>query len=390
MIQGERKAPEASHRRMGQPRMWIVCTGAGRVQRGFETYARDLFAALREDGELDVMLLQGGGSSAAGERTIPSLHRDGAVNAAICRVVGHHRRYTVEYASFCAAMLPALVTSPPDVIYALEFPVYKFLRLLRRRLRARWRLVHFTGGQLARLVPADAGTFLHHVTPCTVGVPQAAGFAPDHQFVLPHFVDLRRIPQPIDANERAAVRTALGLPVDRPVVLSVGSLDIRAKRMDYLVREIGALPLRSRPYLVMLGHHDHETPQLEGLAESLLGSDGYTMGTVSRHDLWSYYAAADVFALASMAEGFGLVYVEALASGVPVVAHDFAVSRFVLADHGTFADLSHPGALGRALGTVTNGNRESPEARRAYVRERFDWSVLGAEYRRVFRDIANA
>lgn len=370
------------------PRVWVVCTGVGRVRRGYETYARDLFDRLREDGRVDATLLKGGGATAPGERVVACIHRDMKLNHALRAMLPWHKKYAVEYGSFCLSMLPLLVASPPDVVYAIEVPVYKFLRAWRRATGARYRLVHFTGGQLGQM-PPDGSAYLHHVTPCTLATPEAAAFPADRQFVLPHFLDLRSVPEPSDPAGRLIARERLGLPRDRRIVLSVGNLDMRPKRMDYLVREVATL--EPRPYLVMLGQTDSDTPQLAALAESLLGVDGHRISTVPRELLWSYYAAADAFALASLREGFGLVYLEALAAGLPVVAHEFDVARFVLGDEGTFADLTQPGSLASALVTVlTQADPRAAWRRRDYVRDRFDWSVLGPRYVRIFQDIARA
>lgn len=378
----------ALHEARRVPRVWLVCTGAGRIQRGFETYARDLFERLREDGRVDVTLLKGGGASRVGERALPCIHRDAALNRALCMMLGQSKRYVIEYATFCLSMLPLLVAAPPEVVYALEAPVYRFLRVWRRRTGARFRLVHFTGGQLAPL-PHDDHAFLHHVTPCSMNATGAEAFPLERQFVLPHFLDLRSVPPTPDESARDDIRRRLGIPLDRTIVLSVGNLDTGAKRMDYLVREAAAV--RPTPYVIMLGQRDPDTPRVAALAESLLGPDGYRLATVPRERIWEYYAAADVFALASLREGFGLVYLEALASGLPVIAHDFDESRYVLGEEGTFADLSRPGALAQALGRVPRERDAASAARRrAYVRERFDWSVLGPEYARAFEEIALA
>jgi glycosyltransferase involved in cell wall biosynthesis len=163
-------------------------------------------------------------------------------------------------------------------------------------------------------------------------------------------------------------------------VLSVGNLDVAVKRMDYVVREVAALA--TRPCLVMLGQQDRETPEVARLAESLLGAGGYQLRTVRREDVWSYYFAADVFALASLQEGFGLVYVEALAAGLPVIAHDFPVARHVLGEQGSFADLTQPGALAAALCAALGTQRDPVAAsrRREFVEANYDWSAVGEQY----------
>jgi glycosyltransferase involved in cell wall biosynthesis len=132
----------------------------------------------------------------------------------------------------------------------------------------------------------------------------------------------------------------------------------------------------------LLGQRDHETREIESLAADLLSRDGYRITSVCRRDVWDYYRAADAFTLASLMEGFGFVYVEALAAGLPVIAHDFPISRWVLGEHGTFANLTEPGALARELSLLFSKSEgdESRAERRSFVTARYDWRVLRRDY----------
>ncbi len=64
-----------------------------------------------------------------------------------------------------------------------------------------------------------------------------------------------------------------------------------------------------------------------------LGSDVVMLGTVSDADLAAWYRSADALAFPSLKEGWGLVVLEALSAGLPVVATDMAVFREYLT-HG--------------------------------------------------------
>ncbi|MFL5616105.1 MAG: glycosyltransferase family 4 protein [Gemmatimonadaceae bacterium] len=252
--------------------------------------------------------------------------------------------------------------------------------------------MHSTSGQLAD-IPVEEGCFIHHCTPCYVEKADALGFPRERQFIIPQFLFFEEIPPLVPNEGRALVRRELGLPEDRPIILSVGSLDRSVKRMDYVIRETAKYARTgAKPLLVMLGQIDPETPAVQDLAERELGADAFVMKTVSRAQLWKFYQAADVFVLASLREGFGFVYVEALATGLPVIAHDFDVSRYVLGQNGIFGDLEQAGVLSNLLERSLHHPKSDAERRalREYVRERFDWSSVASDYIEMFEAAASS
>ena len=68
------------------------------------------------------------------------------------------------------------------------------------------------------------------------------------------------------------------------------------------------------------------------------------------------YNSADVLLHMSQAESFGNVYVEGLCSGLPIVGHDYAVTRWILGDdHPGLVDTTHVSAVSRAIGARAPG-----------------------------------
>jgi glycosyltransferase involved in cell wall biosynthesis len=105
-----------------------------------------------------------------------------------------------------------------------------------------------------------------------------------------------------------------------------------------------------------------------------------------------WYAAADVFVLGSLAEGFGRVYIEALGAGVPVFCHDYPVSRFVNGVHAVYGDFSAPGGLASLLterAYLFGEDVEGDRRRWAYARGTFSWHALAPKYRAMFRAAAD-
>jgi 1,2-diacylglycerol 3-alpha-glucosyltransferase len=312
-----------------------------------------------------------------------NLRRDGA----LARLVGALIRrdgYFVEQLTFFLSLLPALVLGRPDVVYFADLNLGNLCWHWRRLSGQRFKLLYYNGGLTTR--PFTRADVVQQLTPAGFDEAVARGESPQRQVVLAHGV---RVPDTLPSRITGDARRALGLPADRPVVLAVGMLDTAIKRTDYLIRELAALPA-PRPFLCLLGADGPDAEQVTALARDLLGHAGFLARAVPHESIGDYYRAADVFALASLREGFGLAYVEALAHGLPIVAHDSAVTRHLLASFATLADLSRPGALTRALSVALDApTSEALRAERhASARTRFGWDVLREDYARLLIDAA--
>ena len=189
--------------------------------------------------------------------------------------------------------------------------------------------------------------------------------------VIPHGIDLERWqppaaraaapgPQPGQAAGPLPDRPAGVPPLSRPRVLCVGAVDA-LKRMHLAVEAVAALP--GDASLTVLGDGP-EAAALDRLAAARLGAGRYLRRVVPRDEMPLWYRAADCFTLPSRTESFGLVYLEALACGLPVVAPDDAVRREVIGDAGLFCDVTETAAYSRALAAaLSRGWGELPRRR---------------------------
>jgi len=127
---------------------------------------------------------------------------------------------------------------------------------------------------------------------------------------------------------RAAARHALGIPPEARLVLFVGNLEPR-KQVDVLLRAMASVRAEvPDAALVVVGSGESagvqdQTARLIRLTHDLGLEHGDAVrfvGWVDDQELHDYYAAADVFALPSSSEAQGLVALEAMACGLPVVA----------------------------------------------------------------------
>jgi glycosyltransferase involved in cell wall biosynthesis len=209
----------------------------------------------------------------------------------------------------------------------------------------------------------------------------ARGADPAKHILLPVAFD---IPASLDlagADDRLALRSALGLPTDRPVVISVAALNRWHKRLDYLITEVARLP-EPRPFALLVGQPEPETEGLRALARDALGEDGHSIRSVPRAEIDDLLRASDVFVLPSLAEGLPRALVEAMAHGLPCIAHDYSVAHYAMGRHGRLADLTQEGALSGLLEHVIAEGADPAGARerRRHVYESFSWDHLRPRY----------
>ena len=122
------------------------------------------------------------------------------------------------------------------------------------------------------------------------------------------------------AADRGAVRRALGIAPDRSLLFTVRNLEARMG-LDNLLRTMAIVKLRRPDAMLLIGGAGSLRGVLEAQSRALGVDDRVKfLGFVPDEALPGYYQAADVFVLPTRElEGFGLVTVEALACGTPVL-----------------------------------------------------------------------
>ena len=373
------------------PRVMLACPGLGRINRGYETFTKECFESLQQSTEVEIWLCTSLPDHRPRRAVARSVDRRSTAARLLARPLpGQQRKtpYFVEQASFAVGLIPVIRRLSPDVVFLSDGNIGNILHRLRPLLPGDVRLLLCNGAP--EPPPYPSWDHVQHVTPQTLEAALAAGGDPTRHSLVPLGFDLDPSVEPRSFADRAALREALGLPVDAEIVISVGAMSPR-KRMAYLVEELGRLSL-PRPHLVILGQEDSESAKLRQLAPAVLGAGNVTIRTVSSSQVADYYGAADVFALASLSEGFGRVYVEALAAGLPCVAHRNPTTDYVLGEHGYLADLAVAGGGAAAIASAlqTGSSPEARAERRTYAVSRFSWPVLRPDYIELFQRCARA
>ncbi len=363
-------------------RIFFSCSGVGILDRGIETFFREAFDGLRGTDGLNITLYKGAGEEKADEHVIWNFPRTGQLARFVGAII-RRDSYVAEQLSTFPWMVRAIRKHRPDIIFYsdsnLGFQLYRW----RKQIGVPFRLLFSNGGPCHP--PFTRTDYVHQVAPVYLEEALAAGEPAERHHVVPYGISVPTGTPDVSEVAKRVVRERLHLPLDRQIVLSVGWISAQQKRMDYLVGEVARLPT-PRPYLVLLGAIDDQSETILNLAREKLGVDNFTARSVPYEQTADYYQAADVFALASLQEGFGRVFLEALMYGLPVIAHNHPVMRFVLNDEGVLSDLSQPGCLSAKLRVRTTP--EVAARRRESVRERFSWEKLAPRYREMFLDCA--
>jgi 1,2-diacylglycerol 3-alpha-glucosyltransferase len=356
------------------------------MDRGIETFFREAFDGLRKTEGLDITLYKGAGETRTDERVLWNVPRTGRAAALLGKMI-RRNSYIAEQLSSFPSMVRAIRKHRPDVIFYSDSNLGFQLFRWRKQIGVPYRLLFSNGGPVHP--PFDRTDYVQQVAPIYFEEAIAAGEPRERHRMVPYGINVPEGGPESDAAARTALRRRLNLPIDGKIVISVGWISARHKRMDYLVNEIAQL-LQPRPHLLLLGAMDEQSDAVLALAKEKLGEQGFTARSVPYAEVADYYRAADVFALASLQEGFGRVFLEALIHGLPVIAHDHPVMRFVLGSEGAFADLSRPGALASQLDAALHAAHDPAAAahRRESVRSRFSWPVLAPQYREMFLDCA--
>jgi phosphatidyl-myo-inositol alpha-mannosyltransferase len=201
------------------------------------------------------------------------------------------------------------------------------------------------------------------------------------------------VPNGVEVARFAGAEPFADLRADgRPLLLFVGRLEKR-KGLEPLIRAFTLLKAdRPEARLLVVGD-GAERGRCEQLLPAGLRSDVTFLGRVDQADLPRYYSTCDLYVSPALGgESFGIVLLEAMAAGAPIVASDLPGYRSVARDevHGRLVPPGDPRALADAIRELLdNPSRRAvmaDEGRRTVAR--YDWSVVAAELRERYVEVA--
>lgn len=178
-------------------------------------------------------------------------------------------------------------------------------------------------------------------------------------------------------------------------VLCVGRLGKHKGQLWLLDTYLQARAEFKRPVrLVLVGRDEGAASEVEEfIAQHQLQGEVITTGEVSDDELADWYAEADLFVLFSHYEAFGLVFMEAMAHGAPVLSHDVGANREVLDQGAVVVPKFDREAAASELARLVNDDaarwKLGREAQR-YALAEFTWTAAAEKYLEVYQGTRTA
>ncbi len=200
--------------------------------------------------------------------------------------------------------------------------------------------------------------------------------------LIPNGVDVARFTSPPDYRPGSGDRASFSLPHNIPMILVVAAL-IPSKRVVEAIRCTAGI----RDVCLVVAGDGEQRQEVDSLGKQLMG-DRFKRLFLGREQMPELYRCANVLLHMSQDEPFGNIYIEALASGIPVVAHDRPVTRWIVEDQANLVDTADFEAVVRALQVaIEDSSPQRASARRQLARRRFSWEAVASQYCTFFHEI---
>lgn len=356
-------------------RVAIVHPSAGvNWSGGSESFAIELARHLSS--YMDVELL-------GGNEQVPCYHPAGGLNrtqvmelmirfpflSQFLRQFSNHPEIWVEHGTNFIPCLTRLLTKPADLIFPCN---------------------SYGGLAMAAAVRALSGTpvlYKAHTGLLLGGkiLERELKFRPDHLVVVSQEMkDRARQIRPeqsisilscgVDTEKFRPSGNRIPLDLSGPVVLCVASLNrTDHKRVELAIRAVSQLPDAS---LLVCGDGS-DRDYFQALGDKMLGPSRFKIQTFTFYQMPDVYRSVDLFTLPSENEPFGIAFIEAMGCGLPVVATDDQLRRYIVGDAGILCDVTDIDQYAKALQTALSRDWQSKPLERA---KQFSWDSVARRY----------
>jgi glycosyltransferase involved in cell wall biosynthesis len=362
-------------------KMAILCSGLGRIKRGFESFTEELFVLLKNS--LDVDLFKGGGKISENERVLWCLKRDG-----LLRFLGvpNDKRLLFESFTFAFSFIPYLFRNKYNVLFVSAPGEAAVLMFLKRVFNLRYNVIISNGGPI-RPSSIHYIDFIAQVTESEYRRSLEWGLSKNRVFLLPYGIFSNKFDIKVD---KPALRTKYGIPESQYVLLCVGQINKFHKRIDFLIETVSRLDYK-KFFLLIVGNSDLETEELRKMAGKLLKNNYRFLINIDYELMPEIYKVADCVIHCSLFEGFSRVLLESMSAKIPIIAHNMENNRWPINNEECLINMEDGDLLIDKIKAFSENNdlvREIVKSNYENVLMRFDWDVLKKQYLNILEHVA--
>lgn len=219
---------------------------------------------------------------------------------------------------------------------------------------------------------------------------RAKRYGANNVTLVPNGVDVAAFGKNVSEVERRMWRQRLSIPDESALVLSISRL-VKKNGIEDLISALPLIQQNVRGVQLVIAGSGPLLMHLQNHARHL-GVEPYVkfIGHVEHAELPALLATASVFVRPSLSEGFGNVFIEAMAAGVPAVATPVGGIVDFLQDgvNGYMAQPNDPSSVAAAIiRAISDRDREKIIQAAKTTAQRYDWESVSGEMEKVFRSV---
>lgn len=209
------------------------------------------------------------------------------------------------------------------------------------------------------------------ITPCNVTV-------------IPNGITLDRF-----KGEKKQLREKLAFSADETVVIFLSRLN-KVKGPKYLIEAAEIIQKQKIKYKVLIVGDGDEKCKLEALTKTKgLCENIFFIGEVPNKEVVEYLVLSDIFVLPTLSEGFGIVYIEAMASGLPIVTTKIMGVNELVEDgkNGFLVDTKNPEQIAEKIKVLISDKKLTEEISMANKKKatKYSWDRIVSKIEKVYK-----
>jgi glycosyltransferase involved in cell wall biosynthesis len=362
---------------------FLICSGLERINRGYETFAREFFTELNKINIIsnNWLLFKGGGEKRHNEIPIFNFHRNGRISFLISKVTGTNR-YIIEQQSFFLFSIWYLLRHRPILLFLSDYRLACYYAHFKRFTGFKYQILFSNGAPNGP--PFQLFDRVHQLLPVHRNLAVAAGEAPEKHILLPYPV---MVPNKQEVQKWAKDRKQK----DEHHVICIGAINNNHKRVDFLIDVVLRLNMPN-VCLTLIGQQDSSSAKIIIRGKNLLGKK-FKAFTVAPELVSNYLATGNILVLPSLSEGLPRAVLEALGHGLPVLLHDYPVTREAFGNVAFYTNMEDKVKCSNDLrNLLLQESIQMPEAiesRRNFIEKNYSWPNLFSGYLEMVKTTIN-